>query len=175
MSFPSRQSGAITLAFCRRGIVYCCFVVEGERAVIACSTGIEVWPLWRHDWLLRIPIDTEELANCVAISEDAKLILSRYHDASVRRWDAHTGEAIRESMDNHMVRVKSVAVRGNLIVSGSSDSFLYRYNVITGEVIGNGLEGHKSTVSSVAICCYFGKALLLTSTLTSNSAVAEMR
>ena len=63
---------------------------SSERVVIASTTAIEVWPLRRHKELFRIPIDTEESVFCVAISEDATLIVSGHNDGGVRRWDAHT-------------------------------------------------------------------------------------
>ena len=127
---------------------------SSERVAIASSTGIEVWPLWGHKGLFRIPIDTEESARCVAISGDAKLIVSGHFDGTVRRWDAHTGEPVGDPISNRMERVASVgsvAIRGNMIVSGSDDDLLYRYNATTGEFIGNALQGHEDKVTSVAI------------------------
>ena len=124
---------------------------SSERVIIASTTGIEVWPLKSHKELFRIPIDTEECALCVAISEDAKLIVSGHQDGTARRWDANTGEPVGKPMYNHTERVNSVAIRGNLIVSGTDDGFLYRWNLTTGQVIGNALLEHEDKVTSVAI------------------------
>ena len=124
---------------------------SSERFVIECSTGIEVWPLWRHTELFRIPIDADECAYCVAISEGARVIDSGHGDGSVRLWDAYTGEQVGEAMYNHAGEVNSVSIGGNVIVSGSKYGLLYRYNVTTGEGTGNTLQGYEDAVSSVAI------------------------
>ena len=118
---------------------------------IASSTGIEVWPLRSCKGLWRIPIDIEERSRCVAISKDAKLIVSGHEDGTVRQWDGHAGEPIGQSMSNHTVVVTSVDIRGNLTVSGSNDGLLYRYIATTGEVIGNALQGSDGSVRSVSI------------------------
>ena len=65
-----------------------------ETAVIVSWTGIEVWLLWGHKGLFRIPMAIGEFAFCAAISEDAKLIVSGHEFGGVRRWDAHTSEAV---------------------------------------------------------------------------------
>ena len=62
----------------------------------------------------------------MAISEDAKLIVSGHFDGSFRRWDAHTGETVGEPIYNRTNKVNSLAIRSNLIVSGSSDGLLHR-------------------------------------------------
>ena len=75
---------------------------SSERAAIVSSTDIEVWPLWCHKGLFRIPIDTEESARCVAISDDEKLIVSGHFDGTIRRWHTDTGEPVGELMSNHI-------------------------------------------------------------------------
>ena len=98
-----------------------------------------------------MPIDTTERGLCVAVLEDAKLIVSVHLDATVRRWDAHTGEVVGGSIYNHPESANSMAVRGNLIVSSSTEGFLYRCTAITGEVIGNALQRLEYRVSSVLV------------------------
>ena len=86
---------------------------SSERVVIASSTGTEVWLLRSHKWLFRILVGTEEYELCVAISEDAKLIVSGHRDGFVRRWNAPTDEPVGGPMYNHTERVNSVPIRGN--------------------------------------------------------------
>ena len=102
--------------------------------------GIEVWPLWGHQGLFRIPIDTAERGLCVAVSEDANLVVSGHLDGTVRRWDVHTGEGV----GNLYAIIRKARIAWLLVA-------LYPCFAITGEAIGNVLQGQEIRVSSVAV------------------------
>ena len=55
------------------------------RFFILFLTGIEVWPLWDHERLFKMPIGTAERGLCVAVSEAANLVVSGHLDGTVRR------------------------------------------------------------------------------------------
>ena len=120
---------------------------SSNRVVIASDSGIHVWSLTRQEELFKIA----EVARCVAISEDGKLIASGHRDGTVRRWNGVTGDAVGEPTSGHTKAVWSIAMRGNLIVSGSSDKSLYRWNASTGAASGGTLQGHEGSVLSIAI------------------------
>ena len=122
-----------------------------DRVAVASYEGIDVWSLSRQEELFKISIDRKSLVRSVALSEDAKIIVSGHQDGTVRRWNVHTGESIGEPMSGHTKASNSVAIRENLIVSGSKDRSIYRWNATTGESIGSALQGHGGSVSCVAV------------------------
>ena len=87
----------------------------------------------------------------VALSEDAKIIVSGHYDCTLRRWNVSTGESIGEPISGHMIAVISLAIRENSIVSDSADGLAYRWNATTGESIGNALQGRRDGVNFVAV------------------------
>lgn len=94
----------------------------------------------------------EEWIHAVAFSPDGQRIVSGGSDATLRLWNAQTGEAIGEPLVGHEEGVLSVAFSpdGQRIVSGSSDTTLRLWDAQTGGAIGEPLTGHSSVVLSVA-------------------------
>ena len=71
------------------------------RVVVASSEGIHVWSLSRQEELSTISLDACPYVKCVALSEDAKIIVSGHYDGTVRRWNVQNGESIGKSMSRH--------------------------------------------------------------------------
>ncbi|MBE9030531.1 WD40 repeat domain-containing protein, partial [filamentous cyanobacterium LEGE 11480] len=88
----------------------------------------------------------------VAFSPDGKRIVSGSRDATLRLWDAQTGQPIGQPLKGHSNPVLSVAFSpdGKRIVSGSWDKTLRLWDAQTGQPIGQPLKGHSNSVWSVA-------------------------
>ncbi|KAH6694365.1 hypothetical protein BKA61DRAFT_564174 [Leptodontidium sp. MPI-SDFR-AT-0119] len=92
------------------------------------------------------------LVTSVAFSPDGKQIVSGSDDATVRRWDAATGQQLLPALEGHTGEVTSVAFSpdGKQIVSGSDDATVRRWDAATGQQLLPALEGHTGLVTSVA-------------------------
>ncbi|MCV2439271.1 hypothetical protein LNV28_13300 [Paucibacter sp. DJ2R-2] len=88
----------------------------------------------------------------VAFSPDGTRVVSGSADATLRLWDAQTGQPIGEPMRGHTDGVTSVAFSpdGNRVVSGSDDNTLRLWDAQTGRPIGEPMRGHTDRVTSVA-------------------------
>ena len=88
----------------------------------------------------------------VAFSPDSKQIVSGSSDATVRRWDAATGQQLLPALEGHTGGVSSVAFSpdSKQIVSGSYDTTVRRWDAATGQQLLPALQGHTGGVSSVA-------------------------
>ena len=122
-----------------------------DRVVIASYKNIYIWSLSLQEELFEISIDGKAFVNSVALSVEAKILVSGHEDGTVRRWNAQSGELIGEPMSGHTKYVNSLAIRRNLIVSGSVDWLLYWWNATTGESIGSALQGHGDWVTWIAV------------------------
>jgi WD40 repeat protein len=106
---------------------------------------------------LRHPIEYMRLlhsngVNSAAFSADGTRIVSASNDATVRQWDAATGQPIGKPLVGHESGVLSAAFSpdGTRIVSASMDKTLRLWDAATGKPIGMPLEGHGDAVTSAA-------------------------
>ena len=67
-----------------------------DRVVVASYEGIHVWSLSRQEELFRISIVDKAFENSVALSQDAKTIMTGHWDGTLRRWNGYTDESIGE-------------------------------------------------------------------------------
>ena len=90
---------------------------------------------------------------CVAISADARTIVSGSYDKTVRVWNTDTGTPVGQPLCGHDGRVECVAISADArtIVSGSSDKTVRVWNTDTGTPVGQPLCGHDGLVSCIAI------------------------
>jgi WD40 repeat protein len=104
---------------------------------------------------LRHPIEYMRLlnphsVNSAVFSADGKRIVSASTDATMRQWDAVTGQPIGKLLIGHNNSVTSAAYSpdGTRIVSASMDKTLRLWDAATGQPIGKPLEGHGDAVLS---------------------------
>jgi WD40 repeat protein len=97
-------------------------------------------------------IQTPDKVTSVAFSPDGHRIVSGGNDATLRLWDAGTGQPIGAPLAGHTDWVTSVAFSpdGHRIVSGSKDRTLRLWDAGTGQPIGAPLAGHTDLITSVA-------------------------
>jgi WD40 repeat protein/serine/threonine protein kinase len=73
--------------------------------------------------------------NCVAFSSDGKHLASAADDATVRLWEAASGQEIRMLKHEDMVRSMAFSPNGRRLVSGSWDKALRLWDVASGKEI----------------------------------------
>ena len=88
----------------------------------------------------------------VAFSPDGHRIVSGSFDATVRQWEAETGQPVGQALTGHTNVVTSVAFSpdGRRIVSGSYDNTVRVWDAATGQPVGQPFTGHTAGVSGVA-------------------------
>src|SRR6476469_17582 len=88
----------------------------------------------------------------VAFSPDGHRIVSGSFDATVRQWEAETGQPVGQALTGHTNVVTSVACSpdGRRIVSGSYDNTVRVWDAATGQPVGQPFTGHTAGVSGVA-------------------------
>jgi len=83
------------------------------------------------------------------------IIVSGFHDKTVRIWDAVTGDLIGAPLAGHDGPVNAVAIGRagdrDIIVSGSADHTVRVWDAVTGDPAGAPLAGHHGAVMAVAI------------------------
>ncbi|MDE2741759.1 MAG: hypothetical protein OXI58_09240 [Gemmatimonadota bacterium] len=87
----------------------------------------------------------------VAFAPNGEILASGSYDATIRLWDAHTGE-LKNTLEGHNTwAILSVAFSpdGGILASGSYDATIRLWDAHTGE-LENTLEGHTAGVPSVA-------------------------
>ena len=91
------------------------------------------------------------LVDGVALTPDARRIVSASWDKTIKVWDMNTGELFR-TLEGHEGEVAKVAVSpdGHLIVSASWDATVRVWALASGELLRT-LQGHTDIVADVAV------------------------
>ncbi|EJC99701.1 WD40 repeat-like protein [Fomitiporia mediterranea MF3/22] len=95
--------------------------------------------------------DTSDIASAKYTPDGTKTV-SVTSGGKLQIWNAHSGVAICEEHQGHLLSFDAIAWSpdGSKIVSGSTDRKLRIWNLQTGALIGGPLEGHSDWVKSVA-------------------------
>ena len=95
----------------------------------------------------------------VALSRDARTLVTGSEDTAVRVWDGATGQLLR-TLKGHARGVRAVALSGDgqTVVSGSSDTTIRVVDATTGALV-QMLRGHSDGVGGVA-CSLDGRLVL---------------
>ncbi|BAY13633.1 WD40 repeat domain-containing protein [Calothrix sp. NIES-2098] len=90
------------------------------------------------------------IVRSLAISADAKLLVSGSRDQTIKVWHLETGELIR-TLKGHQDEVCTITLSPDeqIIASGSADKTIKLWHLATGEVLGT-FTGHTDTVTAVA-------------------------
>ncbi|MBD2692711.1 WD40 repeat domain-containing protein [Anabaena catenula] len=98
---------------------------------------------------LHILIGHSHIVSSLAISSDAKFLLSGSRDKTIKVWNLETGKLIH-TLKSHRDGVYAVALSPNeqIIASGSADKTIKLWHLETGELLGT-FTGHANTVTAL--------------------------
>jgi WD40 repeat protein len=151
-SFPAGRLACLALNAAR---------VHARPLAAACAqdSGHE-WPVrwaaWTGQSHRRLTGHSDRVRTvAVARVGDRDVIVSGSDDATVRIWDAVTGEQVKTSLAGHKGSVTSIAVGRvrdrDVIVCASSDGTVWIWDAITRHPVATPLVGHGGQVNAVAI------------------------
>jgi WD40 repeat protein len=117
------------------------FSPNGEIIVCGSGTNIQVWDSETGHLRMHLNPGNKDLINCVAISPDAKLIVSGSHNSTFMVWDVDTGNPVarKDSIPSLLGRLKgantckevySITIspdNKSIAVGTTSDLELYSY------------------------------------------------
>lgn len=131
---------------------------DGQILITGSYRKIKVW---RTSWqegnttlkdmqLLHSLIGHSHIVNSLAISADAKLLVSGSRDQTIKVWQLETGELIR-TLKGHRDSIHAIALSPDeqIIASGSADQTIKLWHLQTGELLGT-FTGHANTVTALA-------------------------
>jgi WD40 repeat protein len=90
------------------------------------------------------------IVNSLAMSADAKFLVSGSQDQTIRVWNLATGELVH-TLKGHRDSVNAVALSpdGQIIASGSTDKTIKLWHLGSGELLGT-FTGHGNTVTALS-------------------------
>jgi WD40 repeat protein len=87
-------------------------------------------------------------------------------DATIRRWDAATGEPIGDPLTGHTSAVRQVTLMDSsertILISGSEDGTVRRWDFQTGELLGLPLTAHTAEIRGLTISRLGARRVLVT-------------
>jgi WD40 repeat protein len=126
----------------------------------ACANTGADWPVLWATWPgqgHRSLVGHQQRVYAVALGRagDRDIIVSGSADATVRVWDAATGDPVGAPLTGHDGEVQAVALGRagdrDIIVSGSADATVRVWDAVTGDPVGAPLTGHDGEVRAIAI------------------------
>lgn len=131
---------------------------DGQILITGSYRKIKVWRTSCQEGNI-ILLDTEPLhtlmghshiVSSLAISADAKLLVSGSRDKVIKIWQLETGELLH-TLKGHRDAVLAIALSpdGQIIASGSADKTIKLWHLQTGSLLGT-FTGHANTVTALA-------------------------
>jgi hypothetical protein len=98
---------------------------------------------------LHILMGHSHIVTSLAITADAKILVSGSRDKTIKVWNLQTGKLIH-TLTNHTEGVYAIAISPNeqIIASGSADKTIKLWHLETGEMLGT-FTGHTHTVTAL--------------------------
>ncbi|MBE8965190.1 WD40 repeat domain-containing protein [Nostocales cyanobacterium LEGE 12452] len=131
---------------------------DGETLVTGSYRKIKVWRTSPQTGIKSLkdsqPLHTlmghSHIVCSLAISADAKLLVSGSWDQTIKVWQLETGELLH-TLKGHRDRVYAIALSpdGQIIASGSADKTIKLWHLQTGELLGT-FTGHSNIVTALA-------------------------
>jgi len=131
---------------------------DGQTVVIGSYRKIKVWRISPQTGIKSLkdtqPLHTlmghSHIVCSLAISADAKLLISGSWDQTIKIWHLETGELLN-TLKGHRDRVYAIALspNGQIIASGSADQTIKLWHLQTGELLGT-FSGHTNIVTALA-------------------------
>ncbi|MBD2506090.1 WD40 repeat domain-containing protein [Nostoc muscorum FACHB-395] len=131
---------------------------DGETIVTGSYRKIKVWRTSPQTGIKSLkdaqPLHTlmghSHIVRSLAISADAKLLVSGSWDQTIKIWQLETGELLH-TLKGHRDKVYAIALSpdGQIIASGSADKTIKLWHLQTGELLGT-FTGHGNIVTALA-------------------------
>jgi len=115
------------------GFACLAFSPDGDRIIAATHCFLVVWDAMSGERLATCTPNPPHTASCLAWHPGGKLIVSGYHDATVRVWDADTGREIHTLRHEREVGELAASPDGKWIASGCDGGALYLWDASTGQ------------------------------------------
>ncbi|MBW4673925.1 MAG: WD40 repeat domain-containing protein [Desmonostoc geniculatum HA4340-LM1] len=131
---------------------------DGQTIVTGSYRKIKVWRISPQTGIKSLkdtqPLHTlmghSHIVSSLAISTDAKLLVSGSWDQTIKIWQLETGELLH-TLKGHRDRVYAIALSPDeqIIASGSADQTIKLWHLQTGELLGT-FTGHGNIVTALA-------------------------
>ncbi|MBD2412623.1 hypothetical protein FACHB389_11230 [Nostoc calcicola FACHB-389] len=131
---------------------------DGQTIVTGSYRKIKVWRISPQTGIKSLkdtqPLHTlmghSHIVSSLAISTDAKLLVSGSWDQTIKIWQLETGELLH-TLKGHRDRVYAIALSPDeqIIASGSADQTIKLWHLQTGELLGT-FTGHTHIVTALA-------------------------
>jgi COMPASS component SWD3 len=122
---------------------------EGERISVSASPVVKVKPVRYREKL--VLLGHQKGVSQVRFSPDGRWVASCSADATIKIWDAATGN-LMQTLEGHLAGISTIAWSpdSNSIASGSDDKTIRLWDRATGTLYPNPLLGHHNFVYSIA-------------------------